>query len=92
MGASISSSRFTAAAASKVIERAVEHAHRLVTADPHQRLHGPKMRNANGSNSTCPQCRRSGEPTPAGPPDFDGDGLVGITDFLVLPANWGPCP
>jgi len=29
---------------------------------------------------------------PGGPPDFDGDGLIGITDFLVLPANWGPCP
>ena len=24
--------------------------------------------------------------------DFDGDGVVGINDFLELLANWGPCP
>ena len=24
--------------------------------------------------------------------DFDGDGLVGITDLLILLSNWGPCP
>jgi len=29
---------------------------------------------------------------PAGPPDFDGDGTVGITDFLALLGNWGACP
>ena len=29
---------------------------------------------------------------PGGPPDFNGDGTVGITDFLELLANWGPCP
>ena len=29
---------------------------------------------------------------PGGPPDFDDDGMVGITDFLELLANWGPCP
>ncbi len=23
--------------------------------------------------------------------DLDGDGFVGITDFLVLLAAWGPC-
>ena len=28
---------------------------------------------------------------PGGPPDFDGGG-VGITDLLLLLANWGPCP
>ncbi len=28
---------------------------------------------------------------PGGPPDFDGDGSVGIMDFLELLANWGPC-
>ncbi len=26
------------------------------------------------------------------PGDLDGDGLVGITDFLLLLAAWGPCP
>ena len=26
-----------------------------------------------------------------GPPDFDGDGTVGILDLLTLLANWGPC-
>ena len=29
---------------------------------------------------------------PGGPPDFDGDGSVGINDFLELLANWGACP
>jgi V8-like Glu-specific endopeptidase len=24
--------------------------------------------------------------------DLDGDGIVGITDFLILLAEWGPCP
>jgi len=24
--------------------------------------------------------------------DLDGDGVVGINDFLALLANWGPCP
>ncbi len=28
---------------------------------------------------------------PRGPPDFDGDGTVGILDLLTLLANWGPC-
>jgi hypothetical protein len=31
---------------------------------------------------------------PGGPPcpwDLDGDGMVGVTDFLDLLANWGPC-
>jgi len=28
--------------------------------------------------------------TPLG--DLDGDGIVGITDFLILLAEWGPCP
>jgi hypothetical protein len=26
------------------------------------------------------------------PADLDGDGVVGITDFLILLANWGFCP
>jgi hypothetical protein len=26
------------------------------------------------------------------PSDLDGDGMVGITDFLILLGNWGPCP
>ena len=31
------------------------------------------------------------DPSPAGPPDIDGDGVVGILDFLWLLAEWGPC-
>lgn len=26
------------------------------------------------------------------PADLDGDGSVGVADFLILLANWGPCP
>jgi len=26
------------------------------------------------------------------PGDLDGDGMVGITDFLMLLGLWGPCP
>jgi hypothetical protein len=26
------------------------------------------------------------------PEDLDGDGIVGINDFLLLLAGWGPCP
>ncbi|MHC4711191.1 MAG: dockerin type I domain-containing protein, partial [Planctomycetota bacterium] len=29
---------------------------------------------------------------PACPADLDGDGAVGVTDFLVLIGVWGPCP
>jgi len=29
---------------------------------------------------------------PECPADIDGDGVVGVTDFLVLLAEWGPCP
>ena len=29
---------------------------------------------------------------PVCPADLDGDGTVGITDFLALLAAWGPCP
>ena len=29
---------------------------------------------------------------PSGPGDVDGDGSVGIVDFLALLAAWGPCP
>ena len=28
---------------------------------------------------------------PGGEPDFDGDGDVGITDFLMLLSGWGGC-
>ena len=28
---------------------------------------------------------------PDGPPDFDGDGTVGILDMMALQANWGKC-
>jgi len=31
-------------------------------------------------------------PIPVCPGDIDGDGNVGITDFLDLLAAWGPCP
>ncbi len=31
-------------------------------------------------------------PIPVCPGDITGDGNVGITDFLELLANWGPCP
>jgi len=30
--------------------------------------------------------------TPENVGDLDGDGVVGITDFLALLAAWGPCP
>ena len=32
------------------------------------------------------------ESTPPVPGDVDGDGLVGITDFVALLTAWGPCP
>ena len=28
---------------------------------------------------------------PGGPPDFDGDCTVGISDFVMLLAGWEPC-
>ncbi|MEE8458880.1 MAG: YCF48-related protein, partial [Phycisphaerales bacterium] len=31
-------------------------------------------------------------PTASTPGDLDGDGIVGIVDFLALLAAWGPCP
>jgi hypothetical protein len=33
-----------------------------------------------------------GGPGPDCAADLDGDGVVGITDFLALLAHWGPCP
>ena len=39
-----------------------------------------------------------GQPQPEGtggdpcPSDIDNDGIVGITDFLQVLADWGPCP
>ena len=39
----------------------------------------------------CAQSARS-TVLPGGPPDFDGDGNVGILDLLTLLANWGECP
>ena len=35
--------------------------------------------------------KRHGDTYPGDPPDFDGDGNVGILDLLTLLANWGPC-
>ena len=32
-----------------------------------------------------------GDPFPVKLGDIDGDGIVGIVDFLALLANWGPC-
>jgi hypothetical protein len=32
------------------------------------------------------------ESEPPAPGDLDGDGTVGITDFLMLLGAWGPCP
>ena len=32
---------------------------------------------------------RTGDVDPGGPPDFDGDGFVGILDLLTLLTNWG---
>ena len=29
---------------------------------------------------------------PGGPPDFDEDGNVGITDLFEMFGNWGACP
>jgi len=31
-------------------------------------------------------------PIPVCPGDIDGDGTVGIVDFLQLLGTWGPCP
>ena len=28
---------------------------------------------------------------PGGPPDFDDDGNVGVSDLLFLLGEWGPC-
>ncbi len=33
-----------------------------------------------------------GDPFPVKFGDIDGDGAVGINDFLGLLAAWGPCP
>ena len=40
--------------------------------------------------SSCLDGLCSPPPSPC-PADLDGDGNVGITDFLDLLANWGPC-
>ena len=40
-----------------------------------------------GSNPADP----ASTPDNVVPGDLDGDGLVGITDFLALLAAWGPC-
>ena len=49
---------------------------------------GPQEPDAGGFSSslgvTCTD--------PGVPPDFDGDGFVGILDLLALLAEWGPCP
>jgi len=38
----------------------------------------------NGTDDVCE--------TPTCPHDINGDGIVGIVDFLDLLAHWGPCP
>jgi hypothetical protein len=35
---------------------------------------------------------RTGDQVVPIPGDLDGDGIVGIVDFLALLAAWGPCP
>ena len=44
--------------------------------------------NYQGNNTTC----EASNCTDNCPADVDGDGTVGITDFLDLLAAWGPCP
>ena len=59
-------------------------------------------------DDNCPECsgnwliraRRAGSqdadengiPDECVPGDLDGDGFIGITDFLLLLSAWGPCP
>ena len=40
--------------------------------------------NQNGTDDVCE--------TPTCPHDINGDGTVGVVDFLNLLASWGPCP
>ncbi len=47
-----------------------------------------RRRNYEGNATVCKET----ECTPACPADFDDDGNVGVSDLLVLLANWGPCP
>ncbi len=39
-----------------------------------------------GPGTSCDDC-----PVPVDPCDLDVDGVVGITDFLILLSSWGPC-
>ncbi len=39
-----------------------------------------------------PESLAAWQPPPSLPGDIDGDGTVGIIDFLALLAAWGPCP
>ena len=39
-----------------------------------------------------PLIRRKCDRAGSGPPDFDGNGSVGVPDLLALLADWGPCP
>ncbi len=44
-------------------------------------------------NGDCPIVDMGAYEFPAScPSDVDCDGTVGITDFLLLLANWGSCP
>jgi hypothetical protein len=46
--------------------------------------------NATGNTSEFSACVTLAVINPVG--DLDGDGAVGVTDFLALLASWGPCP
>ncbi len=47
---------------------------------------------AYGSDNDLPEPYRAFLLTPVPAADLDGDGAVGIADFLALLAAWGPCP
>ncbi|MHC4429704.1 MAG: hypothetical protein ACYS0D_14045, partial [Planctomycetota bacterium] len=51
---------------------------------------GPDIVVANGGASFLSEFINCAEFSALG--DLDGDGSVGITDFLLLLAAWGPCP
>jgi predicted outer membrane repeat protein len=57
-----------------------------------QHIYGPWS--DNGGNCLADSCvdqNGNGSPTECDA-DIDGDGAVGVTDFLQLLASWGPCP
>jgi hypothetical protein len=50
------------------------------------------MINDGGGNNIGGACPPPTPPTPPCPGDVNGDGEVGINDFLDLLASWGRCP